>query len=362
MLRSTLISCLFIFSVSARGLHAQEVPAVETQLLSEKILSELLGATWQGIVYVCDPYCEFISLREVDHWNPTVGERRLRLDKLKTVAKTDPIYPLLISQNPVLPFVEQKAQLTLEEKQKAEEKLKAPPPYALTSYGLGWSLNLGETAELMSLSSNTEIQSELAPKEYFLKPTFSGMLALRPHRFYSYWLQHRLQLQMQTASYSTSDAVSVKTSSQAFTYRVLNFGKRYRTGPRITMRKDEVSVGSDSLTHFSYSWDAYLVGWEIQWRRWSAYLDMSLKSSVKEKQSFREAPLNQTWYRAGVGYCSRDFSVFELSFGLCSQFDYSIDKQKAALASNLSSSTDSQIDISRMEIGISLRVGEDFFK
>jgi hypothetical protein len=350
-----------LLNLNVASVLAQELPAVETQLLNEKVLSEKLGPDWRGIIYVCDPYCEFISLKETKQWNPSPGQIRIRLEKLKAVAQTDPLYPLLISNFPVLPYVEVKAASVPSEKKKNLDRRKPPPSYAQTSYGLGWSLGLGETLALMRLSSNTEIQTRLASEEYFLNPSLHATLALRPHRLYRWWIQHRLEGFYTLGSYQTSDDLEVKTSSQSVVYKAINFGRRIRQGPRVTWRTDEVKVKNDSLTHFSYSWNAYLLGWEAIWRRWSLYGDISLMSTIEERQAFRQAPLKQTWYRVGVGYCSRDFSLFDISFGFCSNFDYAVDKQKAALANNLISS-DSQIDISRMELGFALRVGEDLFK
>lgn len=340
---------------------AQELPAVETRLLTDKILSEKLGKDWRGIIYVCDPYCEFISLKESKRWNPMLGDRRVRIEKLKAVAQTDPIYPLLISNFPVLPYVEVKIMPVSSEEKKNADRPRLPPPYAETSYGLGWSLGLGESLALTKLTSNTEIQTSLASKSYVLSTNLRAALALRPHSFYSWWIQHRLEGFYSLGSYRTPDNFGVNTSSQAVVYKAIKFGKRIRQGPRFTWRSDEVKVESDSLTHFSYTWDAYLLGWEVIWQRWFMYGDVSLMSSIKERQAFRQSPLKQSWYRVGVGYCSRNFSLFDIDFGLCSNLDYSIDQQRAALAGNLISSN-SQIDISRVELGVALRAGEDFFK
>lgn len=340
---------------------AQDLPRSETQLLNDKILVQKLGKDWRGIIFVCDPYCEFISLKEEQLWNPAIGERRIRLEKLQAVAQTDRLYPLLITHLPVLPFVESKGGDQGIMDQNAAEKLRPPPEYAVTSYGIGWSLRIGEKLTFMQLSSNTEIQSALAPEKYFLLPSLMGTLALRPHGFYKWWIQHSLEGNFATGTYQTKDAFEVNTSSQYATYKMLNFGRQFRTGPRLTWRTEAVKLKSDSLTHFSYTWNSYLLGWEAVWNRWSLTGDFSVMNSMKERQSFRESPLRQTWFRLGTGYCSRDFSIFDIRFGFCSNLDYIADRQKAGLSNNLIAS-ESKIDINRWELGISLRVGEDFFK
>ena len=76
----------------------------------------------------------------------------------------------------------------------------------------------------------------------------------------------------------------------------------------------------------------------------------------------RDNEIKQEWYRLGLGYCSRTFSVFDLGFGWCGNIEYSEDKQKAAFANNLFSGMDSEIQSNAMAIGLSLRIGEDFFK
>lgn len=331
-------------------------------VITEKMLNERLGAQWRGLVYVCDPYCRFLSIREVDHWNPVVDRLPGAIDKMQAIAQTDPLYPLLISRHPVLPYVNQDGvKAGTDEGNQGQKKL-SPPSYAETSYSIAWSLNLGESLHQRTLTSNTEIQSNLVPKSYFMGPQLGATVTMRPHSLLNQWIQHFLLIDYGSASYSTVDGVGVTTKRQALSYRAWRLGERFKTGPRLSFEKEAVQVKSNTLTHFSYAKTAYLLGWDVVWKRWFTKIDLAFKSDLEEEQSFRQAPLKQSWYRAGLGYCSRNFVVFDLSFGFCGQLDYSKDQQSAPLANNLISGTDSKIDISGWDAWISLRVGEDFFR
>ncbi len=128
MKKHHLIFILFLWTLALLSTLAQAqnnpAPPKEVAKKTAKDLEFLLPQDFKGILYNCEPLCVFLSLKEDKAWNPPLDKIVITLQNPRWVFDTDPIYPLLIEQSPIKPFVKNKA---------GSKKDKEPGPQRLRS-------------------------------------------------------------------------------------------------------------------------------------------------------------------------------------------------------------------------------------
>ncbi|UYL07591.1 hypothetical protein B9G69_011095 [Bdellovibrio sp. SKB1291214] len=333
----------------------------ETKKFSNEDIDQRLGKGWKGILYVCNPYCEFVSVREDKSWNPPLEKKDADYEHLKVVAQTDPLYPLLISRNPVLPFINQKALASKKDSAPYEVK---PPSYAVYNFNWGYALSGGSTFTQSSWTGNTQLQKDLSSEGIQYMPFVQAQLMKgKPTRLRSYWIQHELFLSYATSpGYKSQDvSLSVSSSQQSLGYQAWLTFPTYKIGPRLIYDNETWETSSNSLQHFSFDRQSYLLGISAKWDHWIINLDTAIMSKISEKQQFRQDPFTLNWYRLKVQKCTQDISLYDITFGFCGGGLFLLDQQQAALASNILLSGESSLN--RTDIGafFSIRFGEDLY-
>lgn len=348
---------LLCTSLSAPAQNTENVP----ELLSPESLAQHLGQNWRGILYVCNPFCEFISLREGKAWNPPVDKIPADWKHVKTVAKTDPLYPLLIMRDPVLPFVNP---ALADEPTVATPILEIPPQYA--SYPFAWGLALSGGVNLFEshFSGNSTLQENLSSQGVQYAPTFL-VQAMRgkPSAIGKWWFQHEFDLQASLAPNYVSQNPSMHTENLQYSlaYQIWIPHPDFRWGLHLIYDHDEWDVGTNSLQEFSFTRQSYLGGLDFQWNHYMVVLDTSLMSTISEQQQFRQSPFTLQWYRLKVQKCSRDLTLFDITFGLCGGLSFVEDQQKAAFANNILLNEQSTLNHNDINTYFLIRIGEDLY-
>ncbi|WP_413557675.1 hypothetical protein [Bdellovibrio sp. HCB209] len=354
---------LLLTFLTGGSAFAQTTAVAETEApkFSDEEIEQRLGKGWKGILYVCNPYCEFVSVREDSSWNPPVGKRTADWDHLKTVAQSDPLYPLLISRNPVLPFINQRQQALDKDKTTFEVK---PPKYAVYNFNWGYSVAGGMLYSQSSWTGNTELQKDLSSEGIQYMPFVQVQIMRgKPSRLKSYWIQHEVNLQFATSpGYKSQDvSLAVSNSQQSLGYQAWVTYPEFKLGPRLIYDLESWNVSTNSLQHFSFDRQSYLLGFSAKWNHWMVNLDTAIMSTISEKQEFRQSPFTLNWYRLKVQKCTQDMNLFDITFGLCGGGLILLDQQKAAFASNILLSEDTSMN--RLDFGafFSIRIGEDLY-
>lgn len=353
------LSILFLFLI---GLSSSRSWSQDLFRINTKEIDKRIGENWKGILFVCDPYCKFLAIREKNEWKPHLKEDTVSFSKIKKVAQDDPLYPLLIEKLPVFPYVTPVAKSGAAADD--DEGSSEPPSYAVSPYGLTWSLDAGPVLRLQSVSSNTVLQSALAPKGL----AFNAQARLtvshgKPHQIFGQWVRHQLSVSMGSgSSYQTKDGESVSVSETNGEYQLWRAWPAFRTGPRLSWFSQSYTMKNESPVHFATDSSAYLFGWGFFWKRYMVALDTLVKGDIKESQAFRASPLDQSWYRLSVERCSADVSLFDVRFGFCGALSYTLDHQTASLAPNILVGGKSDLTISTLFLKATLRFGEDFYQ
>lgn len=357
-----MLRCFIVF-LNFQVLFLSSSAFAEEAKLTSKYLNQFLGSEWKGILYACDPYCRFLSLREGRDWNPVLPTEPVELKALKGISHDDPVYPLLVARLPILPYRTGQGEKGAKLSQNAEAD-NTPPAYTMMPFNYGWEVRLGPKFSQMNSTSDTSVQSDFASKtlvqSYLI---ILGLMRAKPMRVFGAWFQQYLEADVgMGGNYKTSDEIAMSSSSMDLHYQLWYVAPNYKTGLRIGKYQETFTAGTDSISHYSTDQNMIWAGWAVQWQRFLFRLDTNLTSSFHDKQSFRQGPFEQVWYRAGLDYCSRNLSVFDISFGVCGLVSYQTDTQKSKLAPNVFVSDSSEIQRRSISGAIQLRFGQDFFQ
>lgn len=357
---SILLSLLCTSSAFAENAHDSATNV--SNLLSSEDIDSHLGKTWKGLLYMCNPFCEFISIREGQTWNPPIPKIESRWDHIKVIAQTDPLYPLLVVREPVLPFVTGKVN---PDNLSHKEDLVKPPKYAAFDFNWGIGLSGGFLFSQSNWSGNTALQQDLSSQGIEYTPTvLVQVMKGQPTHLFNIWMLHQFDLQFALApNYNSKDEnLHIQNQEGSFGYQLWFPFSSFRMGPRLTYDMESWSVPTNSLQHFSFTRQSWLLGFSAIWNHWEAIFDTSLISNISEQQQFRQEPFTLNWYRLKVQKCSPDLTLFDVPYGICGGVSALLDQQKAAFADNLLIQGNSNLNRTDMGVYFLIRIGEDLYQ
>lgn len=353
-----MVFLLLIVPVTGQG--------AETKVaLSQSFLQEKKSTEWRGIALLCDPYCRLIADKQSSSWAIVTADPLVDTTKLKFIAVDDPLFPLLYPSSTVNPDPKGKDAANGPDDGESEGKVvDEPPPYAVMAFGIGWWIDVGYQARLFSLTSSNAIGGEVGRNILAGSPTLRvGLMKGRAHKVLWNWLQHSLWASYDTTSQGQAlDGELLNFDGMGLNYQMWLVFENLKTGPLFSWRRGSMNAVTDSLSQFEISTTDYLVGWTVLYHRWSFSVETLAMGEVSDGTSFRTEPIQRHYMGAGIEYCSKDLSLFDINFGLCGSFSLRKDNQKAPLASNIISSGDSEISMTNYLTRFSVRIGDDFFK
>lgn len=321
-----------------------------------------LGKEWKGILYVCNPFCQFISLREDKVWNPPLQKTAIDWSHSKGISIEDPLYPFLILKEPVLPFVSGKA--AKEESKKSADIVK-PPAYAVFDFNWGLALSGGFIFSQSTWSGNTALQQDLSSQGIQYTPTaLFQVMKGQPTRLFKIWTLHQVNFQAALSpNYkSKDDYLHIQNQNFSLAYQLWFPFPSLRVGPRLTYDMESWSVPTNSLQHFSFNRQSWLLGFVALWNHWEVSFDTSLLSQISEQQQFRQEPFTLNWYKLKMQKCSPDLTLFDVPYGICGGVSALLDQQKAAFANNVLIQGDSNLNRTDLGAYFLIRIGEDLYK
>lgn len=359
---------LFFVSIffCTHGLAQSAPPAAPSQegppALTADELDNKLGKDWKGILYVCNPFCEFISVRENKIWNPNLPKINPKWENIKTISQTDPLYPLLVMRDPVLPFMMKKAKTADNSKNKTLEE---PPKYAALDFNWGFAFSGGMEFSQSNWGGNTVLQQDLSSEGIQYTPT--GLVQVmkgQPTKLWKWWVLHQLDLQFSLSpNYkSKEETLHIQHQETSFMYQMWFPSKNFKIGPRLAYNTEQWSVPTNSLQHFSFDRKSWLGGVSLLWKHWLFAFDTSLISQISEQQNFRQEPFTLNWYRLKAQKCSADITLFDISFGLCGGATVLLDQQSAAFADNILIPGKSNLNRTDLGAYFLIRIGEDLYQ
>jgi hypothetical protein len=353
---------LILFLSAIASAQSQLPPDDISNILSSENLDSHLGQNWKGIIYVCNPFCEFISLRENRSWNPPVPTVSTPWKNIKAISQSDPLYPLLITKNPILPFVTRKPNIEEPNKDMIAEQ---PPKEMSRDFNWGFALSGGFVFSQSNWSGNTVLQEDLSSRGVQYAPTaVLQVMKGQPTHLWKWWVLHQLDLQATfSPDYKAKDEnVQIQNQEFSLTYQPWFQFKNFKVGPHLVNNIEGWTVPSNSIQHFSFNRTSWLGGISFLWSHWLFSFDTSLASQISEQQQFRQAPFSLKWYKVKIQKCTTDISLFDITFGVCGGLTILSDQQNAAFADNIIIQGTSELNRRDTDVYFLIRIGEDLFQ
>lgn len=340
---------------------------VKTIVLSQDFVETKLGADWKGIVFACSPYCRFISIKEVNSWSPPFKDEEVLPQILQFIKNTDPLYPLLVERKPIQPYTQGIGSSSESSQVSVEDKIvDGPPENAVAPFGFGWAVQTGVGFSNLSLESDTEIQAGLRPSGGVSSTLLElDIMKGKPIHLAKMWIQLKGGVSMeQSLSFPLHiEGVKAARGRQVFSFQPLVAMKNFKLIPGYIMETEKMTVSTDSLYHYGWTRNnTYLhLGYQPV-KRWTFSYDYLLNSQITDQQSFRIPPLRLSFLKISAQYCSQNYSLFDLNFGLCGGASYLKDEQTSAIDESILSGKTSTLKWSELQLRFTMRIGEDLFQ
>lgn len=329
---------------------------------SKKSLSEAFpDVNTLGLLLLCDPYCQFVSLNEGKRWNPELDQRLIDPNKLRLIRPQDPEYDLLVSKHPVLPYVETKNDKSLKE---THDPRMTPIENKRKSEGDGWlvSYNLGAGLYKGSTHSDNRILSASASPSLLLSPQV--LVELRPLTVWTFFsLNVRPVLTFQTFSTESGKSVdneftiSYRQQSAGLELRVLHL--RFQSLLGLELNTTDLSSSGNIVDSYPLKTQTALLRLGIAQANWKLTLATNIYSSLNESQGFRQEPFQRQLYDVTANYCSRRYLKFGFRFSACGNLSWSQDRQTTNINPALVTGfNESQVTFQNIFMGMSLQFGD----
>lgn len=356
---------LFYLSISSAQspLPLSALPPSEFMEMNAESVEKKWGAGWKGILFICDPYCRMISVREDKDWNPPIPNIKVKENQLRGVAKTDPLYPLLIAQFGGSSPSELADVTTLPPKANNDEE--TIPPYAKPVFEFGYAFSFGSATSSYLTISDTQIQSELkSPLATSTAPLRFIFMKGKPIRFFNMFWQFQFQYLMENASAAAlaSPGLTITPSQNSMELLGLLMRDGYRVVVGLSQLNQKMTANSNSLTLYSYQTTRTVLNLGVLWKRFLLAYDYSLSANVTEEQNFRTSPIQDSWNAFRLSYYSKNFSAFDFEYGLYGLAESTTGQQESNVNAAIFSTQSSSFKASSTRFEFGIRFGEDLFQ
>lgn len=304
------------------------------KILTKDFLDNKMGRPWKGLLYICNPYCEFLSVKEAENWIPKPKEVEMDTTKLKFIAKEDPIYPLLIKSSPVLPYIDSKNVKETNPEKGQKDNTPGIPKYAEMPFNIGWAAGLGSYLSFSNLSSTSSIQSDMNDTKGRPGLNLTGGVMLGKSKYiFGQWIQNQLYLDIHAGEiFKTRNGDKKFSVSKNLIYhQVLITTPKFKHGPVYGVLQESIKTTLDSIESYSQSRNIIWLGWSLFINRIGLEFSTNLISKISESLSFRQSPLEEKWYKLSANYCSKNTPVFDILLSFCGNYIYENDIQTSAL-------------------------------
>lgn len=359
-------------SVAVEAQERQDSLA-NNQVKLQKSVQEKLGISFRGLVFECAPYCRYIGEQKDEGFSAIETSGQLEIANLKGVSVKDPLYPLLSEKgrgdNPKSSQSDGNDSLDGQKKLKDKEKPDSPPevpPFARVPYDFGWAVSWVLDGGSQTITSDTQIQSAIAPQSPVIAQGLRLDLAKgKPWHFFGQWLRpmfsYRLRQSYQYKTKQDNLAMSFNETEMLVGLWVLK--QSVQAGLSYLMKMHKTNVPQDDLTHYSSSRNDQWIRISMRYqKRWEFDFDHLLSSVMNDSQDFRSSPFKVSAFSIGGRYCSKTYDVFDYRVGYCGGVSQMSEKQNAAINPMFLSGGTSEMIRSEFGVSLSLRFGEDLYQ
>lgn len=316
----------------------------------------------RGILFICDPYCEFVALKEVSQWKPDLTVLPGKIENLKLICPEDPKYPLLIAELPIFPYIEKK---------------NPPPPdedHRLTVYERKkisdgetwlWWLKVGPEISTIKISSDTAILSQAEPKAMQ-----SGLSVLGEFRFLKVWSLGKFNFRPAFfLDYGSLGAAKTDLAENNVSRSHQNLGLELRTDVsgyqgifNLEYRMEHFISQQTVLNSYGFDQQQVFASIGIGGPDWYLIYGRATSAHLNEKQNFRSEPLTLEIQELKGEKCTGKLKNFGMDFTFCFQGRYAQNLQKSGVNPGLITGiSDTKIQFDETSIRATLKLGDDLW-
>jgi len=352
---------VFIFSLIGEYSFSQTVESrtMPSPMTASK-LTDKLPKDFKGILYNCDPLCNFISVKVNQDWNPPLEKVPITILNPSWIGQSDPLYPLLIQELPIRPYIENATSAEKKPEKKSDELLPIPPQ---VPFNYGYSFLLGGRFLLSKISTNSTLQEEMNPSSPFTGLSAQlSLIRLKPVNFLNQWLQFRFNYEMNPSTAVT--LASEKSLRQAATDRHLEtwiMKQNYKLALRLGQTASEYLVTPNTLSSYSFKENWTWIGAGVLYKRYQISADYGLFVALNEEQPYRDTLLKSQFLRLASQWCSPTKSLFDINYGFCVKLSKQLSETTSGLRPELGSTESVSIRVDETSLNMSLRFGDDFY-
>lgn len=348
--------------------NSKSVSQPSKLLLSTTGLESIIGKNWTGIVYICDPYCNFVTLVQAGLYSPSPTGQKYQAQELKLIPFKDPLYPLLVQELPVRPHLALLLEMQASQKNNGESaNTEQPiPPYAESSFDFGYSVEPGVGMMKGIAKNSDQVQSDWS---YPGVPRIFGadlhLMKGKPVQIFKNYFQFVLSGGYWMTSKMITPETKAETSIGLIQYRAMTLAifPKYKVGLSYFNQQRKYSTTNNSLTMYEMNSTQAGLGVHLILRSgWAVNFYYPMQKSLKESQGFRVMPFKQTAYNLNVRYCFRDIQSFDVAFKSCVFTDYYTNKEEASLSPEVSNGAQSVRAEQLYQLGIQLRFGDELWR
>lgn len=365
MVLFAIIVSLFLIFLPGRSFSedATNVKDLEQNknILSAESLIEDISSDFQGILFNCEPLCQFISLKIGDTWNPALKNIYITQKKPKFVSLSDPLYPLLIQQFSKFVNSENKLSKINKNKKKVKDNLLEPPQ---TPFSFGYNLKLGMRAFVNDTKSSLAIQEKASPNgvlnSIFLE---AGFMRAKPIYVLGQWMQFQIFYNMDTEAHGKNlNENPISQSQSEISLNLIFIRDAYKIGIRYARASSAYKTNPNILSSYSYRENNSWIGLVWNWDHLQINTDYGFSTSLEEEQPIRDQLLKITQLRLDIGYCTKEKEIVDIHYLFCLGYRDNFSKSSSSLKSELNSLKSVEIDSHDQSIKISIQLGDDFFQ
>jgi hypothetical protein len=330
-----------------------------------------------GAFFICNPYCEVVSVKEGDTWRPKLTQVKLVSDKIVLMAKDDPLYLALFPEKPeelpAPPPQEGEAKsLTPEMPGPTEVEVPAnvpdrpaepKPPWVPFEHGL--RMSFGFQNKGLNQSSDSNVQSAFSKESNVLStPLGVAYLMAKPRLFLSKWWQLEMAylFDLYVRPVRLTNSASMKNTKNALTFIAWIKEPKFSWGPKLGFITDQFEVDENTLNSFSFSEETTQLGLIFKYRRFIFSFGYGLKFNLIEQQPFRDKLREAVLYNFEAESCLSHRRYRGIFITPCYGLKYQQNNNSATLAPAINPA--GTVTLKRSEISALLTVyfGEDFLR
>lgn len=345
-----------------------------------------ISPLFQGALFECNPYCQFLSLRMNNKWMPELNQVKAYSYNLRLMDREDPLFLILFpsqdekkkpdlvvqpeepKKNEDVHSNEKEKSLIVKPSDKNEEEPDpVPPPFPFKN-----GLRISPSVRLTNfdIKTNSNVQREFKasfPLTADLNLSL-GYMRGQPKYFLGKWFQFEVNygfdLYAMTMGLENKTKYQIYRNELDFTvWHLPETPQSFKYGIELSSIKNQYTVSVDQIKSFSFSEKIQSLGLVIKRNRFVGKIRYPFSLLIIENQPFRDQLKNAAMYEAELMYCDKQGLLYGAQkYTSCYKIGYNYSSNDATYKAIYSTTLGAQLKKQEIRLSYTMNLGEDFLK